>query len=194
MAIHPTLVDVWRDLRNLTNFSAWCKMYPQSVTADQVRYFRVKHNHIEHTLIQLGNEQVIPILPQTPFQEPCRLATRLFVNSVLFKCSPSNPRTRLLITSLKSNLEASMHLPVKIAAHGRAIFWVLAMGSLCSAEQVERPWFALHLAKVGKALDVSSWDAAKEVLLGCFYLEDSASESLQRSWAEAQLIGDIVGG
>jgi hypothetical protein len=41
---------------------------------------------------------------------------------------------------------------------------------------------------------VSSWDAAKEVLLGCFYLEDSASESLQRSWAEAQLIGDIVGG
>ena len=164
---------------------------PSVVTKYHFRYFRVKYHSLEHRLISLPYEPSYLDI-QTDLQDTLRYATLLYTHSCLPISAPGSPQSRRLVIGLKTNLENSGALSAMVGPLAEAVLWMLFLGSRNASGQIERPWFALNLARKIKSLGLGSWEDAREVLVGFFYQEKALGLSFRESFREAWLLTDAV--
>lgn len=121
----------------------------------------------------------------------CRLACLCFHNSAIWNFYPMiAPLLPKPILALRTALEAT--IPSGVFALCRdLLIWVLFIGAACSQIMPpERTYFVSELAVACRLHGVTSWQEARSILLGFFYVDRVHLPMLRQIWQEVQLQAD----
>ena len=177
------------DRLELSWFASWVKgdaIYTFDEATED--YFNFEVLHVEYSLHasrytpngHAKNDQTI--------EGCCRLACLLFHNSAIWNFYPMvGPLLPKPILTLRAAVEAT--IPTGLFTHCRdLLIWVLFMGAACSQMlPTERAYFVSELAKAARLHGVYTWQEARFILLGFFYMDRIHLPMLRQVWQEVQL-------
>ncbi|KAJ5341023.1 hypothetical protein N7541_010147 [Penicillium brevicompactum] len=178
------------DLLELSWYAEWIKGNTgyKEFNEETEDYFNTEVLHVEY---QLHSDRYTPtgqVKGDNSIEGCTRLALLLFHNSAIWNFYPMI--AQLLpkpILALRTALAAT--IPTGLFALCRdLLFWMLFMGAACSATlPSERVFFVSELATAAQLQGIASWQEARSILLGFFYVDRIHLPMLRQIWDETRL-------
>ncbi|OOQ84516.1 hypothetical protein PEBR_29840 [Penicillium brasilianum] len=121
----------------------------------------------------------------TDINEPLRLTLVIYLNLRVWHFQ-SFPFMQNVVESLRQSLEVPyQHLQSETP---ELLFWILALGSLASQGYKCHRWYLNRLIKMTERLGLSDWEAARAVLGGYFFTDQSSEKRAEEDlWNEVLL-------
>ena len=145
----------------------------------EVEFFYSRQRSVEYDLLSMPFNMPPPAL--TSIQEAVRLGLMIFGFAASTRFVPMSAYTLFLVHKLKETLEL---VDLGSLWSSDLLLWLLFFGAHISRHLEERTWFIACLARNTTQLDLTSADAAQEVLLKFFNLERFSRDSLLEIWDE----------
>lgn len=185
-----TMSQIIYDLLELSWYAEWIKGNTgyKEFNDETEDYFNTEVLHVEY---QLHTDRYIPtgqVKGDNSIEGCTRLALLLFHNSAIWNFYPMV--AQLLpkpILALRAALEAT--IPSGLFALCRdLLLWQLFLGAACSATlPSERAFFVSELATAARLQGITSWQEARAILQGFFYVDRIHLPMLRQIWDETRL-------
>jgi hypothetical protein len=140
--------------------------------------------HFEHQLLSLPYSRWG--LSATEIQECVRIATFVYCEIRVFKFLQF-PFIGVVESGLREALIRA-DLDYFIASAPELLLWVLFIGSEGAKGHPSRTWYLSRLANVGQYLMLSSWEDARDLLKGFFYVDRVVATPLEQLWNEVVMV------
>ncbi|KAJ5959883.1 uncharacterized protein N7479_007033 [Penicillium vulpinum] len=178
------------DLLELSWYAEWIKGNSgyKEFNEETEDYFNTEVLHVEYQLHMDRYTATGQVKGDNSIEGCTRLALLLFHNSAIWNFYPMIGQ--LLpkpIQALRTALQAT--IPSGLFALCRdLLLWQLFMGAACSITlPSERAFFVSELANAARLQGISSWQEARAILLGFFYVDRIHLPMLRQIWDECHL-------
>ncbi|CAI7587203.1 unnamed protein product [Penicillium glandicola] len=178
------------DLLELSWYAEWIKGNTgyKEFNEETEDYFNTEVLHVEYQLHTDRYTATGQVKGDNSIEGCTRLALLLFHNSAIWNFYPMI--SQLLpkpIQALRIALEAT--IPSGLFALCRdLLLWLLFMGAACSLTlPSERAFFVSELANAARLQGIHSWQEARAILLGFFYVDRIHLPMLRQVWDESHL-------
>lgn len=178
------------DLLELSWYAEWIKGNTgyKEFNEETEDYFNTEVLHVEYQLHTDRYTATGQVKGDNSIEGCTRLALLLFHNSAIWNFYPMV--AQLLpkpIQALRIALEAT--IPSGLFALCRdLLLWQLFMGAACSLTlPSERAFFVSELANAARLQGIHSWQEARSILLGFFYVDRIHLPMLRQIWDECHL-------
>lgn len=178
------------DLLELSWYAEWIKAETgyMEFNEETEDYFNNEVLYVEYSLHKDRYTASGEVKGDNSIEGCCRLACLLFHNSAIWSFYPSvAPLLPKPILALRTALAAT--IPTGLFALCRDLLvWLLFTGASCSAFLPEaRTFFVSELANTARLQGISTWQEARFILLGFFYVDRVHLPMLRQIWDEVQL-------
>lgn len=95
-------------------------------------------------------------------------------------------------TILLQRFKRALELILDEGVPSSALFWLLFMGGLAAKEGVERKWFVVQLARMGRRLEVERWDDARRVLGRMIWVGKILDGTGRGLWGEVEGVMNVT--
>ncbi|KAJ5750461.1 hypothetical protein N7533_007489 [Penicillium manginii] len=182
------------DLLELTWYAEWIKGTTgyKDFNEETEDYFNFEVVYVEYALHSDRYTPTGQAKGDNSIEGCVRLACLCFHNSAIWNFYPMiAPLLPKPITALRAALEAT--IPSGVFALCRdLLIWLLFVGAACSQVMpLERTFFVSELATACRLHGVTSWQEARSILLGFFYVDRVHLPMLRQIWQEVQLQSDF---
>ncbi|KAJ5988712.1 hypothetical protein N7481_003922 [Penicillium waksmanii] len=182
------------DLLELTWYAEWIKGSTgyKNFNEETEDYFNFEVVYVEYALHSDRYTPTGQAKGDNSMEGCVRLACLCFHNSAIWTFYPMiAPLLPKPITALRAALEAT--IPSGVFALCRdLLIWLLFIGAACSQVMPsERAFFVSELATACRLHGVTSWQEARSILLGFFYVDRAHLHMLRQIWQEVQLQSDL---
>ncbi|KAI3152036.1 transcriptional regulator family: Fungal Specific TF [Penicillium roqueforti] len=185
------MAQIVYDLLELSWYAEWIKGNTgyKEFNEETEDYFNTEVLHVEYQLHTDRYTMTGQVKGDNSIEGCTRLALLLFHNSAIWNFYPMIGQ--LLpkpIQALRIALEAT--IPSGLFALCRdLLLWQLFMGAACSLTlPSERAFFVSELANAARLQGIHSWQEARSILLGFFYVDRIHLPMLRQIWDECQLL------
>lgn len=182
------------DLLELSWYAEWIKGNTgyKEFNEETEDYFNTEVLYVEYMLHTDRYTPTGQVKGDNSIEGCTRLACLLFHNSAIWSFYPMV--AQLLpkpILALRAALAAT--IPMGLFALCRdLLIWQLFMGAVCSATlPAERVFFVSELAAAARLQGITSWQEARALLLGFFYVDRVHLPMLRQVWDEVLLQVDL---
>jgi len=187
-------VQILYDLAAMTRYTeaVFGRKFPPCDDDSYHEYANYRNLSIEHRLLEYQGERFESVLPQNfsiedSVEHCCLLVLLLYVNTSLWRGYPaSSAIIHNMVRRLKEVLETVIGSEVAFkatwTAHCDLFIWVLFTGAYCSQKQSEEGFFRDALRKTAAVLGLVSWEDARELLMGFFFVERVHLNVLKEIW------------
>ncbi|CAG8139773.1 unnamed protein product [Penicillium salamii] len=178
------------DLLELSWYAEWIKGNTgyREFNDETEDYFNSEVLHVEYQLHSDRYTSTGQVKGDNSIEGCTRLALLLFHNSAIWNFYPMiAPLLPKPILALRTALEAT--IPSGLFALCRdLLFWQLFMGAACSAVlPSERVFFVSEFATAARLQGITSWQEARIVLQGFFYVDRIHLPMLRQIWDETRV-------
>jgi hypothetical protein len=171
----------------ITRYREYCLGHGFRVTEQEVEIFTLKRLELEYRIMNrlFGDSRPVD---DDPRHQAIEISLLIFsiVNLELLK--PSAGPYRTLSKLLRGNLGHPQLLSIWWPALD-ILMWALFLGAHISSHPKERLWYVYRLAQLPPRMGLQTWDQARQVLTGCFYVDRMYEESFRDIWNEAMGLG-----
>lgn len=185
-----TMPQIVYDLLELSWYAEWIKGNTgyKEFNEETEDYFNTEVLHVEYQLHTDRYTATGQVKGDNSIEGCTRLALLLFHNSAIWNFYPMVGQ--LLpkpIQALRTALEVT--IPSGLFALCRdLLLWQLFMGAACSLTlPSERAFFVSELANAARLQGIHSWQEARSILLGFFYVDRIHLPMLRQVWDECHL-------
>lgn len=181
------------DLLELSWYAEWIKGSTgyKDFNDETEDYFNFEVLYVEYSLHSDRYHPSGQVKGDNSIEGCCRLACLCFHNSAIWNFYPTiAPLLPKPILALHAALEAT--IPTGLFVFCRdLLIWLLFIGAACSqAMPAERAYFVSELATAARLHGVGSWQEARSILMGFFYVDRVHLPMLREIWHEVQLQSD----
>lgn len=178
------------DLLELSWYAEWIKGNTayKDFNEETEDYFNFEVLYVEYSLHSDRYTPTGQAKGDNSIEGCCRLACLCFHNSAIWSFYPMvAPLLPKPIQALRAALEGTIATGLFVFCPDLLI-WLLFLGAACSQVMpAERAYFVSELATAARVHGVGSWNEARSILMGFFYVDRVHLPMLRQIWEEVQL-------
>lgn len=150
------------------------------IAVEEETFLLLRRYEIDYKLITTSN---CSHAVNVPGQEACRVALLIFLVANYQLLPPSAGPFRTLVVQLQKALYHT-DLAQLWARSSEVLMWILFLGAHVS-NSLQRSYFIALFVKIVGTLELRTWEDARRLLTGCFYLDRVYQDSFKLIWKEA---------